>query len=271
MVAAMDDGRSNMRVLVTNDDGIGSPGLHALAEAVFAAGHDPVVVAPAVDNSGCGGSIGAWATGARITHQRATLPSGMGATAVDGPPALCVIAACVGAFGRRPDAVVSGVNPGTNTGRAVLHSGTVAAALTALTFGRPAVAVSLAVADVMHWDAAARMAVAPLPWLAQQPGPLALSVNVPDLAVGPPLGVRAASLADAGIVQATVAAPEDGSFELHLPAETPLDPSSDTSLVLEGFVTVTLVAGLERVGGDDQHLAAAMVAHAIGYEESVPA
>lgn len=260
-----------MRVLVTNDDGFDSPGLHALAEAVFAAGHDPMVVAPAADNSGCGGSIGSWARGARIDFERAHLPSGMGATAVDGPPALCVIAACLGAFGRRPDAVVSGVNPGTNTGRAVLHSGTVAAALTALTFGRPAVAVSLAVADVMRWDDAARLALAPLPWLAQQPRPLALSVNVPDLAVGPPLGVRAASLADAGIVQVTVADACEGSFELHMPAEMPLDPSSDTSLVLEGFVTVTLLAGLQRVGGDDQHLAAAMVAHAVDQEEAVPA
>lgn len=258
-----------MRVLVTNDDGIGSPGLHALAESAFAAGHDPVVVAPAGDFSGCGGSIGTWATGARISYSRVTLPSGMGGVAVDGPPALCVIAGCAGAFGRRPDAVVAGVNPGTNTGRAVLHSGTVAAALTALTFARPAVAVSMVVTPVMQWDAAARLTVAPLAWLAHQPRPLALNVNVPDLSAGAPRGVRAAPLAEAGIVQATVAEPENGSLELLLPVDGPLDPSSDTALVLDGYVTVTLLAGLERVRGDDPHLAATMVARSIARDPAL--
>ena len=147
-----------MRVLVTNDDGIEAPGLHALADAASAAGHDPVVVAPSGDHSGCGGSIGSLAKGARIMYEHVTLPTGMGGVAVDGPPALCVIAACLGGFGRRPDAVVSGVNPGTNTGRAVLHSGTVSAALTALTFSRPGVAISLALAPRMEWESAARQA-----------------------------------------------------------------------------------------------------------------
>jgi 5'-nucleotidase len=264
----MDDEGGNVRVLVTNDDGIDSPGLHALGEAVFSAGHEPMVVAPAADNSGCGGSIGGWATGARIRHRSVSLPSGLGGVALDGPPALCVIAACCGAFGRRPDAVVSGVNPGTNTGRAVLHSGTVAAALTALTFGRPSVAVSLAASPVMAWDVAARAAVQPLPWLAQQPSPMALTVNVPDLAGGPPRGVRAARLAEAGIVQATVANPSDDSFELLLPSDAPLEPSSDTALVLDGYITVTLLSGFERVGGDDQHLAAAMVAQTLEREKA---
>lgn len=187
----------------------------------------------------------------------------MAAVAVDGPPALCVIAACLGGFGRRPDAVVAGVNPGTNTGRAVLHSGTVAAALTALTFGRPSVAVSLALGSAMDFDTAARLAVPALPWLAQQPEAMALNLNVPDLTEGPPRGVRAARLADAGIVQASVCESPEGGLELTLPSEVPLDGTGDTALVLDGYVTATLLTGFERVRGDDQHLAAAIVAHAL--------
>lgn len=255
-----------MRVLVTNDDGVASPGLLALAEAVFRAGHEPLVVAPASDHSGCGGSIGPLGAGGRIEYERQALPSGVPAVAVDGPPALCVISACLGGFGRNPDAVVAGVNPGNNTGRAVLHSGTVAAALTALTFSRSAVAVSLALSDAMPWDLAARAAVVPLPWLAGLPRPVALNLNLPALELGMPKGVRAARLADAGIVQATVEEVTDGVLELTLPSPTDLHPSSDTALVLDGYATVTVLAGIERRGGDDQHLAAAMVARSFERE-----
>jgi 5'-nucleotidase len=65
------------------------------------------------------------------------------AYAVDGPPGLCVLAARLGGFGHRPELVVSGINPGCNTGRAVLHSGTVGGALTAANFGGRGLAVSI--------------------------------------------------------------------------------------------------------------------------------
>src|SRR4051794_41653689 len=54
---------------------------------------------------------------------------------IDGPPALSVMAARLGAFGHPPDIVVSRINPGCNTGRSVLHSGTVGAGATAANFG----------------------------------------------------------------------------------------------------------------------------------------
>ena len=89
------------------------------------------------------------------------------AWAVNGPPGLCVMFARLGAFGPI-DLVVSGINPGANVGRAVYHSGTVGAALTARNGNVSGVAVSQAVAgfgvegqgwDEMiadqHWDTAA--------------------------------------------------------------------------------------------------------------------
>ena len=126
-----------MKVLVTNDDGIDAPGLHALARALVADGRDVVVVAPARDMSGSGAAIG------QVHLDETSTPAGSScrgcagvpAYAVDGAPGLCVLAARLGGFGDPPDVVMSGINPGCNTGRAVLHSGTVGAALTAANFG----------------------------------------------------------------------------------------------------------------------------------------
>lgn len=142
-----------MKVLVTNDDGVGSAGLHALARALVDDGHDVVVVAPDGDRSGSGAAIGQLHADDHIDAERVELPglAGVPAYAVDGPPGLCVLAARLGGFGDPPDIVVSGINPGCNTGRAVLHSGTVGAALTAANFGVRGLAVSIdVVSGLVH-------------------------------------------------------------------------------------------------------------------------
>ncbi len=150
-----------MKVLVTNDDGVGSPGLHALARALVDAGHDVVVVAPDRDYSGSGAAIGHLHADDHIDAAPVELPglAGVRAYAVDGPPGLCVLAARLGGFGDPPDIVVSGINPGCNTGRAVLHSGTVGAALTAANFGVRGLAVSIdVVSRLVHEQAGGRRA-----------------------------------------------------------------------------------------------------------------
>jgi 5'-nucleotidase len=134
-----------MRVLVTNDDGIDAPGLHALARALAEDGRDVVVVAPDCDMSGSGAAIGQVHLDQSIDARRVGLPGldGVPAYALAGAPGLCVLAARLAGFGPPPDVVVSGINPGCNTGRAVLHSGTVGAALTAANFGVRGLAVSI--------------------------------------------------------------------------------------------------------------------------------
>jgi len=142
-----------MRILVTNDDGVDSAGLHALARALVAAGRDVVVVAPDGEMSGSGAAIGHIHADASIDALPVELPGldGVPAYAVAGPPGLCVLAARLGGFGDPPDMVVSGINPGCNTGRAVLHSGTVGAALTAANFGVRGLAVSIdVVSGLLH-------------------------------------------------------------------------------------------------------------------------
>jgi 5'-nucleotidase len=146
-----------MKVLVTNDDGVASPGLHALARALVDDGFDVIVVAPDREMSGSAAAIGQVHIEEGIDAERVDLPrlDGVPAYAVAGPPGLCVLTARLGGFGDPPDLVVSGINPGCNTGRAVLHSGTVGAALTAANFGCRGLAVSIDVSTLhLHEQAA---------------------------------------------------------------------------------------------------------------------
>jgi 5'/3'-nucleotidase len=149
-----------MKVLVTNDDGVGSPGLHALARALVDDGYDVVVVAPDREMSGSAAAIGQVHIEEGIDAERVDLPQldGVPAYAIAGPPGLCVLTARLGGFGDPPDLVVSGINPGCNTGRAVLHSGTVGAALTAANFGCRGLAVSIDV-STLHLHEQARETV----------------------------------------------------------------------------------------------------------------
>jgi 5'-nucleotidase len=146
-----------MKVLVTNDDGVGSPGLHALARALVDDGYDVVVVAPDREMSGSAAAIGQVHIEEGIDAERVDLPrlDGVPAYAIAGPPGLCVLTARLGGFGDPPDLVVSGINPGCNTGRAVLHSGTVGAALTGANFGCRGLAVSIDV-STLHLHEQAR-------------------------------------------------------------------------------------------------------------------
>jgi 5'-nucleotidase len=144
-----------MRVLVTNDDGVESPGLHELAQCLAACGdHDLVIAAPDRDMSGSSAAIGQIHVDEHIDAEHVDLPglAGVPTYAVAGPPGLCVLAARLGGFGPPPDLIVSGINPGANTGRAVLHSGTVGAALTAASFGCRGLAVSLDVSAKHLYD-----------------------------------------------------------------------------------------------------------------------
>jgi len=236
-----------MRVLVTNDDGVFAPGLAALALAVASEGHDVLIAAPSGECSGAGAALCPLHLTGKIAYSPVTLPGlePVPTRAVDGPPALAVLSACLGGFGPPPDAVVSGINAGGNTGRAVLHSGTVGAALTAANFGRPAMAVSLALGTPAHWETAATTAAALLPWLDKLKPPSVLNVNVPNVPRAHVRGVCAAGLADAGTVQAAVIEEDDSeTLELTLPSPRPVSVGTDSHAVAEGYVVLTVLSGL---------------------------
>ena len=123
-------------ILLTNDDGIDSPGLRALYESLSEIA-EVTAVAPADDQS---------AMGRACSHEVAVTEHELG-YAIDGTPVDCVIAG-LEAIGPHPDLVVSGCNTGANIGAYVLgRSGTVSAAVEAAFFGVPAIAVSLYVPE----------------------------------------------------------------------------------------------------------------------------
>ncbi len=132
-------------ILITNDDGINSPGLQAVVNAVSDLG-EVVIAAPNQQWSGSGRSMPISVTG-EITE----VPSvGHRAYAIDATPALCVIHAMAHLVDRRPDLVISGINFGENVGVDITISGTVGAAIEAAAFGIPALAVSLEMPVANH-------------------------------------------------------------------------------------------------------------------------
>ncbi|MBU3704972.1 MAG: hypothetical protein FGM42_11490, partial [Ilumatobacteraceae bacterium] len=143
-----------MNILVTNDDGIDSVGLHVLARAMREHG-DVTILAPDSEYSGASAAFGAIHIMRPDIH-RVSVDGIDEAWALTGPPALCVMMAHLGILEKKFDLVVSGINPGANVGRSVYHSGTIGATLTGRNYGMSGVAVSQAVAgfgvEGQGWD-----------------------------------------------------------------------------------------------------------------------
>jgi broad specificity polyphosphatase/5'/3'-nucleotidase SurE len=135
---------------------------------------------------------------------------------ITGPPGLAVMAACLGAFGPPPDLVVSGINAGPNTGHAILHSGTVGAALTAQTFGVSALAVSADDRRPWQWETACALVDEVLELLAAETKGTVYNLNAPGLPLPEVRGLKWASLDRFGAVRLAVAGHERGALQLEL-------------------------------------------------------
>src|SRR4051812_15405621 len=130
-----------LRVLLTNDDGIGATGLQTLRRALLEVDDiELVVIAPDSNRS---------ATARSITFSRplwvtdVDFEDGTRGYACDGTPVDCVRLAALGLIdGFEPDLIVSGINHGSNLGDDITYSGTVAAALEGVVLGVPGIAVS---------------------------------------------------------------------------------------------------------------------------------
>ncbi|GID31407.1 5'/3'-nucleotidase SurE [Paractinoplanes brasiliensis] len=255
-----------MRVLVTNDDGIAAPGLAALASAVPSS-YEVVVAAPREEASGLSSALTAVVSDGQIMITPADI-SDLSAYGVAASPAYIVVLASLGVFGPPPDLVLSGINRGANAGRAVLHSATVGAALTAANYGMRAMAVSLDVLhpsakvsaasggnaivlpsdDALHWGAAATTAASLLGVLEEAPKGTVFNVNVPDRPAPPDL--REATLASFG--QAGIAVAEAGEGFVRTTIERvdePLVPGTDLALLADGYATVTALRPPAEVPG----------------------
>jgi len=169
-------------ILVTNDDGVRSEGIHALAEALAPLG-DVTVVAPQLEASAIGHAL-------TLRRPLRLERLGEGIYSVDGTPTDCVNIAITKVLRGRPDLVVSGINKGYNIGDDVTYSGTVAGALEGALLGIPSIAVSLErtreVPQFQHAAAAAATVAAAVLQRGLPPRTL-LNLNVPR---GKPKGLR---------------------------------------------------------------------------------
>ncbi|MBI3260291.1 MAG: 5'/3'-nucleotidase SurE [Ignavibacteriae bacterium] len=169
-----------MRILVTNDDGIDSPGIYALAHALRKIG-EVIVVAPDRQQSAVGHALTVSSPLRATPFHR---DGAMFGYAIDGTPTDCVKMAISTLLPEKPDIIVSGINHGTNTSINVLYSGTVSAATEGMMMGIRSMAVSLT-----SFDHAADMSIAAeyacavakqLPTL-ELPSDTILNVNVPTV------------------------------------------------------------------------------------------
>lgn len=169
-----------MRILLTNDDGIGAPGLWAVAAELAKVG-DLVVAAPGEERSGAGTSISLrkpiW------VQEVSSQVAGARAFSISGTPADSAIIAISCLFPGEFDLVVSGINRGSNLGHDVYVSGTVGAAMQGYLHNIPSMAVSMYAYVDIDYRTAARMAglVAAKVGAGRLEGPVFLNVNVPNL------------------------------------------------------------------------------------------
>lgn len=137
-------------IMVTNDDGIGSPGLSAAIGAVYDLG-EVLVVAPRYQQTGAGRGF---PSSDGVIHQEHVEVKGLTVPAfsVDGSPAQAVQHGLVELAPRHPDLLVAGINYGENVGSGVTISGTVGAVLEGAAFGIPGLAVSLEAPIEYHYS-----------------------------------------------------------------------------------------------------------------------
>ena len=228
-----------MRILLSNDDGVHSPGLIALFEGLKGLG-ELEVVAPDRDHSG--------ASNALTLNRPLTVeehPNGF--RSVDGTPTDCVHLAVNGLFSEPFDRVVSGINTHANLGDDIIYSGTVAAATEGRHLGLPAIAVSLVNDGHFHYETAARV----VRMLLENERPLVLgprsilNVNVPDVPWAELAGIRVTRLGHReraeGAVPMTCPRGKERYWIGAAGVGGDAGPGTDFNAVREGFVSVTPV------------------------------
>lgn len=225
-------------ILISNDDGIHSEGLRALAEALLPLG-EVLAVAPDREQSASSHAL----TMHRPLRLKQVAP---GFFSVDGTPTDCILLAMHRVLeGRKPDLLVSGINKGGNLGDDILYSGTVSAAMEGARMGIPSFAVSLVARKDFKYQAACRFSreLATKIMDDKHSSCLLLNVNIPNLAPEEIKGVRVTRqgkrLYNGAVVEKIdprgqkyywIGGEEPGHEELR---------DSDIEAVMEGFISVT--------------------------------
>jgi 5'-nucleotidase len=231
-----------MHLLLTNDDGILSPVLHRVAEAL-ARDHSLVVVAPATDQSGKSHSFTHGLD--KLLHFQQDQVKPYLIYQVQGTPCDCVKFAVSHLFRHQPfDLVISGINLGENSGVSSIYSGTVAAAREAALWGAPAIAISLwhTATDNLEHAEAWLLAFLDQPELLPRPGEF-YNVNFPPCPVSAIAGARITAMSEVMFTDAYVPVINSHGvtgyrLEGHKPAEKFMAGTDDHALA-QGFIAIT--------------------------------
>ncbi|KTD21570.1 5'/3'-nucleotidase SurE [Legionella londiniensis] len=226
-----------MRILISNDDGVYSPGIRALAGALSHVANIDVM-APDRNRSGASNSL-------TLTQPLHVKQLENGFYSVEGTPTDCVHMALTGFFDPVADMVVSGINDGANLGDDILYSGTVAAAMEGRYLGLPAIAVSMVGDNVRHYDTAAvitRQIVLKLN-THRFPSQTILNINVPDLPLNKIQGIAVTRLGTRHSAEPLIKELDPRGrpiFWIGPPgSEADAGPGTDFHAVMHGFVSIT--------------------------------
>lgn len=228
-----------MHFLLVNDDGIHAPGIRALCDAAIAAGHRVSICAPDRERSGASHSITITET---LQAQKVDYPGAEAAYSTSGSPADCArLGLCLI---HEVDAVISGINNGSNIGNACIYSGTVGAATEASMAGVPALASSLLIARERtpeEFADSARLTVQVAEWMMAHPlsrGEI-YNLNVPCEAIR---GVRAATLCERFLEPDYYCETENQGeyrYDFTQPMAGEIAPESDVALIRQGYATLS--------------------------------
>lgn len=229
------------RILLTNDDGILSPGLAALRRILDRSG-EVVTIAPHQNRSAIARSI---TIGRSLHVERVIFGEAFEGFSLDGTPVDCVRAATLGTVCEPPDLVVAGVNMGPNMGQDVTYSGTVGAALEGALLGLPALAVSIMSREPAHLTEAVRLVLPIIARVGEMglPAGVALNVNLPDLPAAAVGGVAITRLGSAVYDDRMVVEDgADGSHTYRIESQMTLGENgagTDFGAVARGLVSIT--------------------------------
>jgi 5'-nucleotidase len=230
-----------MNILLTNDDGINSPGLSAIYKALAKIG-EVSVVAPAASRSGTSHSV---TFNRPLVCNKVDVNGLFTGYSIEGSPADCVKLAVMQLCEKPIDLLVAGINNGANAGINVYYSGTVAAAMEGVLLGIPSVATSLAAEEQMDYDTAAGYCIQIIKELMPiKPGAV-VNINIPLLSRGRPKGIKVVPQSNKAFDEYYIPQTDDkGQTVFQLAGEPhPLeDPQADIVALMEGYASVTALA-----------------------------
>jgi len=226
-------------ILVTNDDGVHSPGLMALARGMREISR-AIVVAPDRERSAVSHAL-TMHRPLRVEKMREDV------YAVNGTPTDCVALGIGKLLPRKPDLIISGINKGANLGDDITYSGTVSAAIEGTIFGISSLAVSLMLdgTPTAHYETARQYALEAAGFVLEKslPYDTLLNINIPNVPVGDIKGVKFTRQSKR-IYNGAVHEIKSPSGEIYywIGGGKPFwehGPDTDINAVMEGYVSVT--------------------------------